>query len=225
MATKPPTFDRLMNPLLRALRSLGGSGSVEGIYDKVVELEKLLDDVLSQFHDPEKSNQTEVAYRLAWARTYLKKYGLLENSTRGVWALTAKAKETEQVDPQDVVKTVRALDKKEAPERRTPGRPPGRGFRRRGVETEATRHPDTEALPTAAFERLFSVFSFSAFVAACGGPRQHRGPRGFPSLRCDRGWLLPHCTSVEQHCETRAGEECQYHGDYTARNIGPGSRR
>ena len=43
-------------------------------------------------------------------------------------------------------------------------RPPGRGFRRRGMETEATRHPDTEALPTAAFERLFSVFSFSAFV-------------------------------------------------------------
>lgn len=114
MATKLPTFDRLMNPLLRSLRALGGSGSVEEIYDKVVELEKLPDDVLSQLHDPEKSNQTEVAYRLAWARTYLKKYGLLENSTRGVWALTAKAKETEQMDPQDVVRTVRSLDKKES---------------------------------------------------------------------------------------------------------------
>ena len=94
MATKLPTFDRLMNPLLRSLRALGGSGSIEEIYDKVVELEKLPDDVLSQLHDPEKSNQTEVGYRLAWARTYLKKYGLLENSARGVWALTAKAKET-----------------------------------------------------------------------------------------------------------------------------------
>jgi restriction system protein len=92
MATKPPTFDRLMNPLLRALRSLGGSGSVEEIYDKVVELEKLPDDVLSQLHDPEKSNQTEVAYRLAWARTYLKKYGLLENSTRGIWARRRRRK-------------------------------------------------------------------------------------------------------------------------------------
>jgi len=64
----------------------------------------------------QKSNQTEVGYRLAWARTYLKKYGLLENSARGVWALTAKAKETEQVDPQNVVRTVRSLDKKESPE-------------------------------------------------------------------------------------------------------------
>jgi restriction system protein len=113
---KLPTFDRLMNPLLRSLQALGGSGSVEEIYEKVVEIEKLPDDVLSQLHDQEKSNQTEVAYRLAWARTYLKKYGLLENSTRGVWALTAKAKETEQVDPQDVVRTVRSLDKKESPE-------------------------------------------------------------------------------------------------------------
>lgn len=112
MATKLPTFDRLMNPLLCALRVLGGSGSVQEIYDKVVELEKLPDDVLSQLHDAEKSDQTEVAYRLAWARTYLKKYGLLENSTRGVWALTARVKEKEQVDPQDVVRTVRALDKK-----------------------------------------------------------------------------------------------------------------
>lgn len=116
MATKPPTFDRLMNPLLRALRALGGSGSVEEIYDKVVELEKLPEDILAQLHDPEKSNQSEVAYRLAWARTYLKKYGFLENSARGVWALTAKAKETEQVDPQDVVRTVRALHRKEVPE-------------------------------------------------------------------------------------------------------------
>jgi hypothetical protein len=44
MATKLPTFDRLMNPLLRAVRALGGSGSVEEIYDKVVEVEKLRED-------------------------------------------------------------------------------------------------------------------------------------------------------------------------------------
>ena len=113
MATKVPTFDQLMNPALRALRDLGASGSVEEINDRVAELEGLPEGVLSQPHDPEKSNQSEVAYRLAWARTYLKKYGLLENSKRGVWSLTAAAKEIEKVDPQDVVRTVRALDKKE----------------------------------------------------------------------------------------------------------------
>ena len=32
--------------------------------------------------------ETEIGYRLAWGRTYLKGMGLLTNSTRGVWALT-----------------------------------------------------------------------------------------------------------------------------------------
>ncbi len=31
---------------------------------------------------------TEIGYRLAWARTYLKYFGLLSNSARGVWAIT-----------------------------------------------------------------------------------------------------------------------------------------
>ena len=82
-----PSFDRLMNPLLRALQALGGSGSIEEIYDKVVELEQFPEDVISQLHDPDKSNSTEIAYRLAWARTYLKKYGVLHNSARGIWSL------------------------------------------------------------------------------------------------------------------------------------------
>ena len=153
MAAQLPTFDRLMNPLLRSLRALGGSGSVEEIYDKVVELEKLPDDVLSQLHDPEKSNQTEVAYRLAWARTYLKKYGLLENSTRGVWALTAKAKETEQVDPQDVVRTVRSLDKKESPETDTETSVPPEVSQEEEWKQELHAIL-TQKLVPAAFERL-----------------------------------------------------------------------
>ena len=107
-----PTFDRLMNPLLGALEALGGSGSVEEIYDKVVELEALSDEVLARLHDPENSTNTEVWSRLAWARTYLKKFGLLDNSKRGVWSLTAKAKDVSQVDPQEVVRFVRAQDKK-----------------------------------------------------------------------------------------------------------------
>jgi hypothetical protein len=41
MTGKMPTFDRLMNPLVQALKALGGSGSIEEIYDKVVELERL----------------------------------------------------------------------------------------------------------------------------------------------------------------------------------------
>ncbi len=83
-----PTYDALMKPLFEALRELGGSGSIEEIYAKTVEITGLSEDVVAQLHDPEKSSQTEVGYRLAWARTYLRKFGLLENSSRGVWSLT-----------------------------------------------------------------------------------------------------------------------------------------
>ena len=74
-----------MNPLIQALRQLGGSGSIDEIYEKVVEIDNISEDVIAKLHDPEKSNQTEVAYRLAWARTCLKRFGLLDNSSRGVW--------------------------------------------------------------------------------------------------------------------------------------------
>lgn len=105
---KLPTFDQLMNPLLRALRALGGYGSVEEIYDKVVSLEGFSKEIVAPLH-AEMRYQTEIGYRLAWARTYLKKYGLLDNSRRGQWSLTAKAKELKKVDPKEVIRTVRGF--------------------------------------------------------------------------------------------------------------------
>ena len=36
---KMPTYDRLMNPTIQALKALGGSGTIEEIYYKVTELE------------------------------------------------------------------------------------------------------------------------------------------------------------------------------------------
>ncbi len=109
--TKVPTFDQLMNPLITALQGLGGSGSIDEIYERVIQNLKLSEDILSVLHDPEASNQTEVYYRLAWARTYLKKYGVLTNSTRGIWALAKPDLAT--VDPKDVVRVSRESGKKD----------------------------------------------------------------------------------------------------------------
>ncbi|MBI1879037.1 MAG: restriction endonuclease [Chloroflexi bacterium] len=108
-----PTFDKLMNPVIQALKQLGGSGTVEEINNKVTEIAELSDEQLEVLHDPEKGSQTEVEYRLAWARTYLKKYDVLENSSRGVWALTAKGRQLDQVNPQAVRRFVQS-QKKEA---------------------------------------------------------------------------------------------------------------
>ena len=40
------TFDQLMLPLIKALVNLGGSGSIDEIYEEVVELEKFDEGVI-----------------------------------------------------------------------------------------------------------------------------------------------------------------------------------
>ena len=107
-ATKMPTYSELMNPLLHALRELGGSGSIEEIAQKVAELSDLPEEILNLPHNPEKSSRTEIEYRLAWARTYLKNYGILDNSALGVWVIVPEKREITKVNPQEVIKTVRA---------------------------------------------------------------------------------------------------------------------
>ncbi|MEI7465477.1 MAG: restriction endonuclease [Burkholderiales bacterium] len=104
-----------MQPLLDAMQALGGSASIEELDTKVAEIEKLPEEVLGQLHDPERGGgKSEVAYRLAWARTYLRKFGLLENSSRGVWALTEAGRKTTKVDAAEVIRFVRELDGREA---------------------------------------------------------------------------------------------------------------
>lgn len=108
--TNIPAYDQLMNSTIQALRALGGSGGIEEIYLGVAKLMSLDDEQMAVLHDPEKGSQTEIEYRLAWARTYLKKFGVLETSSRGIWALTADGRLLESVDPRKVQKFVRDLD-------------------------------------------------------------------------------------------------------------------
>lgn len=106
------TYDQLIVPLVKALVKLGGSGNIDEIYEAVVEIESFDEETLAILHNPEKSSQTEIGYRLAWARTYLKKAGYLENSSRGIWALTDKAKQAPEINSREIVNFVRALDRK-----------------------------------------------------------------------------------------------------------------
>jgi restriction system protein len=101
-----PSYDELIVPTVDALIKLGGSGSIEEINNKVYEITKLPDDILQIPHG-EEGTMNEVEYRLAWSRTYLKKFGLLENSSRGIWALSKSNIDTSKLDYAEIVKTVR----------------------------------------------------------------------------------------------------------------------
>lgn len=106
-----PPYHVFFNPILKALGGLGGSGSIEEINTKATESLNFTNEALEKLHDSETGNETEIEYRLAWARTYLKQYGLINNSKRGVWLLTEKAGEVGEVDPGAIVRFVRARKK------------------------------------------------------------------------------------------------------------------
>ena len=108
-----PKYDNLYNPVIQALHMLGGSGSVSEIEEKIIEILNLSEADTNEIHKGS-ATETELNYRLAWARTYLKIYGILENSSRGVWALTPKGQQVRKVDIEEVVKAVRNFSKQQA---------------------------------------------------------------------------------------------------------------
>ncbi len=103
-----PKYHDLFNPLLETMKRLGGSASISELDEEVTKSLHLTDEDIAEPHD---ERRTEIQYRLAWARTYLKAYGLLDNSERGIWVLTPKGKETSSVDPRHVVRSVRELSR------------------------------------------------------------------------------------------------------------------
>lgn len=84
-----PTYTELIIPTYDALKQLGGSGTNNEIYEKVIANLCLSDEVLDEPHLGS-LNQSEVEYQLAWARTYLKNYGIIVNSARSVWSITSE---------------------------------------------------------------------------------------------------------------------------------------
>lgn len=50
-----------------------------------------------------KVNQSELSYQLAWARTYLSKYGVIHNSARSVWSITPDFVGVEVLDEKEIV--------------------------------------------------------------------------------------------------------------------------
>jgi restriction system protein len=165
-----PQYHFFFNPILKALKALGGSGSIKEINDKVIDSLNLSNELIEQLHDPETGNETEIEYRLAWARTYLKKYGLIDNSSRGIWALTKKAENVHEVSADQVTKYVRELSKKlrdyekQGPSQKLgddKNQGPGPENEHHGVEPEELQPWRTELhklltkeLQPAAFERL-----------------------------------------------------------------------
>ena len=100
-----PRYTSLLTPTFLALKDLGGSGSNSEILDKIISNLEIPADVADIPH-PGNENMSEVAYQLAWARTYLKKYGVITNSERSIWSIMPDYAAAEKLEDKKKVSNV-----------------------------------------------------------------------------------------------------------------------
>lgn len=86
-------FLRWMNPVLVALRELGGSATPKQVRDRIAINEALSEDDISVTRGKNGVNKFE--NEVAFARSYLVSAGFIDNSKYGVWSLTEKGKTVE----------------------------------------------------------------------------------------------------------------------------------
>jgi restriction system protein len=127
-----PTADRLMWPTILALKGMGGSEDLQNV----------------PHGDGPK---TELDYRLAWARTYLRLFGALENSSRSVWAITRKGQSVSERDVASIPRVIRRQNQS--------GRPAKAAGPDKNVEGIDESWKDKlltilQTMPPSAFERL-----------------------------------------------------------------------
>jgi restriction system protein len=90
-------FLRFFGPLLDALRELGGSGRPSEVTDQIART-MALSDAAQNAQLP--SGGSRFKNEVAWARLYLVRDGYLDSSTRGVWSLTNKGRESRLTNQQ-----------------------------------------------------------------------------------------------------------------------------
>lgn len=81
-----PSYDTFMWPIIERMKLHGRSMTNAEMDDDVSTYMGLTDDQRAVEHGS--TGRSEVEYRMAWARTHLKKIGALTNSGRAVWTLT-----------------------------------------------------------------------------------------------------------------------------------------
>ena len=156
-----PRFDQLMFPVIEALKEAGGSGLRNEIIEAVADRQMLSEEQLERRY--ETTGVPVMADRIGWALSWLKKLDAVENSRRGVWALTAVGASMDSAEVARRLKTVRSeLAAKAARTRREAQQgesddgdsSPGDGLDDEGGDWKGKLLERLLELPPDAFERL-----------------------------------------------------------------------
>jgi restriction system protein len=154
-ALLPSTGDYYVSAI-EALKAHGGSLTIEEMEEDVAERLHLSDKARAVPHGD--GRRTQFQYDLAWARTYLKWAGAVENSERGVWSLTSRGRMMSEEELRGLWKRIVAEQRARRKATASPephlesrvenrGEPPELSWKERLIEVLLT-------LEASAFERL-----------------------------------------------------------------------
>lgn len=101
-----PKHDALFWPIVTALRQLDGSADNEQLIEKVSELLAIEDELTAIPHKA--GPQTEIGYRIAWVKSWLKWGGIVDNPRRAVWVLTERGRSATEEEVEAVRQRRRA---------------------------------------------------------------------------------------------------------------------
>lgn len=107
---KVPKYRELIVPTYKVLLALGGSGTNTEITEGIIEMLNLPNSVIEVAHLGSLT-QTELNYQLAWARTYLKNYGVITNSGRSIWTLKQQYSDYVELDVSEIVSNTSKLSR------------------------------------------------------------------------------------------------------------------
>lgn len=82
---KGPEFLKYINPVLTTLQANGGAGNSSNVIEQIIESLGINDEELEEATS---NGQSRVRNQIQWARFYLFKAGLIDNTQRGIWRLT-----------------------------------------------------------------------------------------------------------------------------------------
>ena len=94
--SKGPDFIKYFVPIIEILKELGGSGKPAEVTDLVIDKYSISEKDLELRN---KNGGSTVKNRIAWARFYLVKGGVLDSTRRGIWLL--KPNYADLFDPSD----------------------------------------------------------------------------------------------------------------------------
>ena len=100
-----PKCKKLLQPTFIAIKELGGSGRNNEIVEQIIKDLGIIDEVADIPH-AQNPNKTELEYQTDWARTYLKKYGVLMNKKRGIWSISPDYLKIEALNEEEIYKAV-----------------------------------------------------------------------------------------------------------------------